>query len=245
MLIVMLCVLTPDISRGADGDRLVHLERAVHGKHAYHLVRVDLRTADVSLHLKDSAGQRLSTFKSLDEYLKTKGQQLLFATNAGVFEPSADPTGLHVEQGRQLVPLNTRDGDGNFYLKPNGVFFIRAGAAQVVESSEYVHADDVQVATQSGPLLLRKRAIHPAFRVDSPNRRVRSAVGIVSPSEVVFVLSQDEVTFHELATLFRDSLRCSDALYLDGVISQFYLPDDAELPAGGRFAGMLAVTPKP
>jgi uncharacterized protein YigE (DUF2233 family) len=36
------------------------------------------------------------------------------------------------------------------------------------------------------------------------------------------VISEQPVTFYELAIYFRDELRCSDALYLDGVISSLH-----------------------
>jgi uncharacterized protein YigE (DUF2233 family) len=38
----------------------------------------------------------------------------------------------------------------------------------------------------------------------------------------VFVISEDPVSFHEFASLFRDTLDCPDALYLDGVISSLH-----------------------
>jgi hypothetical protein len=68
-------------------------------------------------------------------------------------------------RGREWVPLNLAAGKGNFYSRPNGVFFVddQKGAG-VMDSGEYAK-DGLQprLATQSGPLLLRHRVIHPAF----------------------------------------------------------------------------------
>jgi len=36
--------------------------------------------------------------------------RLLFATNAGMFDPALKPVGLYVEQGRELVHANTLSG---------------------------------------------------------------------------------------------------------------------------------------
>jgi uncharacterized protein YigE (DUF2233 family) len=49
-------------------------------------------------------------------------------------------------------------------------------------------------------------------------------------------MSEVPVTFHEFATLFRDRLHCSDALFLDGTISSWYAPalkrDDFRMDLG-------------
>jgi uncharacterized protein YigE (DUF2233 family) len=42
------------------------------------------------------------------------------------------------------------------------------------------------------------------------------AVGIQDPHTVVFAISEGEVSFAAFARLFRDGLKCSNALFLDG-----------------------------
>ena len=55
--------------------------------------------------------------------------------------------------------------------------------------------------------------------------KYRAAVGSRDPSSVVFVISESEVSFGELARLFRDKLRCKNALFLDGgSATSFYSP---------------------
>ena len=48
---------------------------------------------------------------------KARPGKLLFATrpNAGMFDPALKPVGLYVEQGRELVHVNTKSGYGNFH----------------------------------------------------------------------------------------------------------------------------------
>ena len=85
-------------------------------------------------------------------------------------------------------------------------------------------AATVECATQSGPLLVSDGIFHPAIRLNSPNKLIRNGVGIRSDGHLYFVISTTPVSFHEMATLFRDYLDCPDALYLDGTVSALYAP---------------------
>jgi uncharacterized protein YigE (DUF2233 family) len=142
--------------------------------------------------------------------------------NAGMFQPDFSPVGLLVQDGKELAPLNLGKGAGNFFLKPNGVFLVAASGPRIVASEEYpALSQGVRLATQSGPLLVRRGVIHPAFSAASSSRLVRNGVG-VSGKVAIFVVSEKPVTFYELARYFRDELQCPDALYFDGVVSSLY-----------------------
>ncbi|MBS0193272.1 MAG: phosphodiester glycosidase family protein [Proteobacteria bacterium] len=202
----------------------------------YTTVRVDTREQRLELFLYDGHGQPFHRFDHLAASLAAHGLSLRFAMNAGMFEPDFSPVGLFVADGHELKPLNLADGKGNFYLKPNGVFFIDGDGPRVVESSHYPRvAHDVRLATQSGPLLLEHGAIHPGFDPGSSSRRIRNGVG-VDGAFVWFVISDTPVTFHEFARYFRDVLHCTDALYLDGNLSSLYdlarSRDDEREPLG-------------
>src|SRR6185312_246497 len=105
-----------------------------------------------------------------------------------------------------------------------------------------------RLATQSGPLMLRQGVIHPAFRENSPNKRLRNAVGVrKKDGQILFVMSDREdavkgrVTFHQFTRFFQH-LGCEDALYLDGDISNMLVdpkPDAKFTP--NTFAGMFFV----
>jgi uncharacterized protein YigE (DUF2233 family) len=209
------------------------------GDRRYTVCEVDLTRARLELFWKRPDGTRYGSFAKL-----MAEHPLAFATNAGIFDPTFTPCGLLVADGREGVPLNLQNGAGNFFLKPDGVFVIDGRGASVIESSRYTGTvATTRLATQSGPMLVIDGAIHPQFNRDSANRRVRSGVGVRSPDRVVFAISREPVTFFEFATLFRDRLDCPNALYLDGEISRFYIPGNAD-QQDGEFGGILAVTAK-
>ena len=208
---------TPPLSAVGAGS-----EPAITASARFTTVRVDLRTNRIELFLRDETGRTFNRFDRLAAWLAGLNQQLLFAMNPGMYKPDYSPVGLLVEDGREIAPLNVADGTGNFFLKPNGVFFISASGPRIVETTEYsALAHDVRLATQSGPLLLRNGLVNPAFDAASTSRLIRNGVGI-SKNTVLFVISEQPINFYEFAVFFRDELQCQDALYLDGVVSSLY-----------------------
>jgi uncharacterized protein YigE (DUF2233 family) len=178
----------------------------------------------------------------LNSKLEDKGKKLLFATNAGIFSENISPGGLHVEDGRELHAINLRDGEGNFHMKPNGIFYLEENRGHVMESVEYTTSSHKpQIATQSGPMLVVNGNIHPAFTEGSDNRNIRNGVGVDKKGYVHFAVSNDRVNFHDFATLFLEALKCPNALYLDGSISDFYLPALDRTPDGHGYCGIIAV----
>jgi uncharacterized protein YigE (DUF2233 family) len=189
------------------------------------VIRVDTRKEDLEIFLRDDAPNEFKRFDNLKSWLESKNKRLRFAMNAGMFKPDLSPVGLLVQDGKQISPLDLSDGPGNFFLKPNGVFLISDYGPKIVESSEYpTLAQNVRLATQSGPLLVRNGKLHPAINAESTSRLVRNGVG-VSGDTLIFVISEQPVNFYEMAIYFRDELHCPDALYLDGVVSSLYSAD--------------------
>ena len=177
----------------------------------------------MQLFLKDENGQSFKTFSKLAPWLEARGQKLVFAMNAGMYHGDFSPVGLFVSEGRQVAPLNLTNAEGNFFLKPNGIFMISEAGAKIVESSDYPRFQKgVSLATQSGPLLLQHGKVHPAFNASSASRLFRNGVGVASPETAIFVISEEPVNLYEFAILFRDKLRCPDALFFDGTISSLY-----------------------
>ncbi len=211
---------------------------------------VDLHSDDLSLRWRDSSGQILGTFDRLRADLGPRASQLKFAINAGIFSTKQEPLGLHIERFKVLKNLNLGELEGgqlNFYMKPNGVFYVVAAEAGILESKEFAaKALYPSLACQSGPLLVQRGKIHPLFQPGSTNLHWRSGVGISSNNQVVFAISKSPLCFHDFARLFRDRLGCENALYLDGDICAIYLPELGfkQADAATRFAGMFAVVPK-
>ena len=189
------------------------------------VVRVDPASENLQVFWGDEQGKPFKQFDRLSTWLHGKGKQLVFAMNAGMYHPDFSPVGLLVVEGKQVSPLNTAAGNGNFFLKPNGVFALSPSGPMVVEAGEYPRvANGIRFATQSGPLLLRSGVIHPAFNAASTSRLIRNGVG-TSGGVAFFAISERPVTFYEMAVFFRDVLHCKDALYLDGVVSSLYSAD--------------------
>ena len=88
-----------------------------------------MRAALVKTLWKNSAG---APYGSLDEAYRQTGGGLLALTNAGIYSEGHTPEGLHVEGGAALSPLNLNAGEGNFYWRPNGVFYVSGEGAGIV-----------------------------------------------------------------------------------------------------------------
>jgi uncharacterized protein YigE (DUF2233 family) len=193
---------------------------------AYTVCEVDLAKHTVRLYWKRSDGTPYTYLSGLPRALEHEAGGLLFATNAGMFDPALKPVGLYVEQGRELVHINTRSGYGNFHMKPNGIFYIAAGRAAVAETQAFLkQRPQADLATQSGPMLVINGRLHPRFDWGSTSLKARNGVGVRANGKVIFAISQGEVSFDAFARLFRDGLNCPNALFLDGgSASSLYAP---------------------
>ena len=207
----------------------------------YAVVDVDLAHDRLALFLDDEARQPFGSLRRLDAWLQRRGQQLRWGMNAGMFHPGFAPVGLFVADGVERRPIDLGAGAGNFYLKPNGVYLVDAAGARIVESSRYATvAAGVQLATQSGPLLVQQGVLHPRLDPASRSRHVRNGVGICG-GRVRFVISEQPVTLHAFASYFRDVLQCSDALYFDGSVSSFYSRTPRRDTARARLGPLIGV----
>ncbi|MBR2534693.1 MAG: phosphodiester glycosidase family protein [Hyphomicrobium sp.] len=169
--------------------------------------------------------------------------KLLFATNAGMYTPAYEPAGLYVENGVTKRRLNTRaSGYGNFHLNPNGVFWIRNGKAAVATSADFARRKPAaELATQSGPMLVIGGKLHPRFDDNGPSRNVRNGIGVTAAGDVAVAISDAPVSFGTFARLFRDKLKCPNALYFDGNVSRLRTPGDLIPEIGPQLGPILAV----
>jgi uncharacterized protein YigE (DUF2233 family) len=205
---------------------------------SYVVCSFDARRDDIRLFWKGSDNQVYGGFSRLASALAARGRSLRFAMNAGMFENDLSPVGLYVEDGRQIHHADLREGSSNFHLRPNGVFYVGDGAAGVVETSRFLAlGPKAQFATQSGPMMVIDGRIHPKILPTGASEKIRNGVGVRDGALVYFALSEEPVTFHAFARLFRDGLNCPNALFLDGSVSSVYAPnmnrkDDPALPIG-------------
>jgi uncharacterized protein YigE (DUF2233 family) len=205
---------------------------------AYTLCTFDARRDDIKLFWKGADDKAYGGFSRLVSALATHGRTLRFAMNAGMFEDDLSPVGLYVEDGRLAHRADLREGPSNFHLKPNGVFYIGDAGAGVAETSRFLAAGlKTRFATQSGPMLVLDGRIHPKISPTGASAKIRNGVGVRDGWQVIFAISEEPVTFHAFAQLFRDRLNCPNALYLDGSVSSLYAPnlnrrDDPTRPIG-------------
>ena len=200
----------------------------------------------VELFWLDAAGRPYRQFSALQAALDKQSRSVRFMMNAGIFEEGGIPTGLVVIDGKCLRPLNTADGNGNFFLKPNGVFYVESDAAHVVSTPEYAaRKPSPRIATQSGPLLLQNGRIHPASQPSSRHRLHRNGVGVRKDGSVLFAITEFGQSrlpnLYEFADLFR-SRDCADALFLDGDLSQMVVNPKTPLSSGNHFGAIFAVS---
>lgn len=206
----------------------VREEGVVHAGVEFRVVK--LQPQQVGLVWRDANGQPYRTFDRVQARFEKEGKKVKFLMNAGIFEPGGIPSGWHVEAGKELRPLNTARGEGNFYLQPNGVFLI-GSTASVRSTDDFAafkrrldqHAaykSSLRIGVQSGPMLLIDGKRHPAFKEGSSHRLHRNGVGVDEQGRVVFAITApgQMVNLWDFAGLFAQ-LGCRNALFLDGNIS--------------------------
>lgn len=222
----------------------------------YNLFIADIDSTIIQLHHKKMNGSNFQSLGEVHKYLISQKLQPLMITNAGMYTPSIEPEGLYIESpGKVLYQLDTtkqqKQNPDNFYLMPNGVFYIDVFGKAHIDTTEFLlkyikanRVNDIKIATQSGPMLVINNRIHNAFVWGSSNRKIRSGVGIINEKTVVFVISKEESTFYEFSMLFKDVLKCSNALFLDGAISKMYLSDIDSTVKDGFFGPIISASKK-
>lgn len=96
-----------------------------------------------------------------------------------------------------------------------GVFKYNPTICQSVAQSAVCHA--------VSPNVVINHQFNSRFLADSSSYKIRNGIGL-KDQVLYFVISNTLVTFHQFATFFKDELKTSNALYLDGSISTAYIP---------------------
>ncbi len=157
-----------------------------------------------------------------------------------MYQKNLSPVGLYIENKIIKTKIDTTTQVGNFYLKPNGIFFItNDNKAGVCQTEKFINKN-IKYATQSGPMLVIDGAIHPSFNEGSTNLNIRNGVGILPNGNTIFSMSKKDINFYDFAKYFRD-LGCKNALYFDGFVSRTYLPEQNWIQTDGNFGIIVAV----
>ncbi|WP_027387936.1 phosphodiester glycosidase family protein [Chryseobacterium gregarium] len=201
----------------------------------------DMKKDKIEFFWKNNQNQPFKNIKNLKDYITSQNQRLKFAMNGGMFIQNNIPKGLYIENFKTLHSIDTLSGEGNFYLKPNGVFYLtKDNEPAVISTENFKINSNIKFATQSGPMLVIDGKINPVFNKNSGNLNIRNGVGILENGNPVFVMSKKKINFYHFASLFK-SLGCKNALYLDGFVSRAYLPEENWIQEDGNFGVIIGI----
>ena len=198
----------------------------------------------ISTDLGPSGGE---PYRSLSTFAQSReARRVAFAMNGGMFDDEGKPIGYFVENAERLQTLNTNDGEGNFHMKPNGVFFGTDGKWEIRTTQDFLAnvSDRPQFGTQSGPMLVINGKLHPDISFNGESRLIRNGVGVDARGRAHFVISNGPISFGKLARFFRDELEVANALYLDGNVSALWNPATERLDTGAPIGPILVVEKK-
>ncbi|MBL6445892.1 phosphodiester glycosidase family protein [Fulvivirga sp. 29W222] len=204
---------------------------------------MDPTQQELKFYWKDKHGANYQNFQRLKANLEKESKELVFAMNGGMYNQDRSPQGLYIENGQLKSPLDTvQSGYGNFYLQPNGVFYLTDDNKPAVSTSQaFINRQNIRYATQSGPMLVIDGEVHPKFIKGSQNIHIRNGVGILPNGNILFAISRSKVNFFDFATFFKQK-GCENALYLDGFVSRVYLPSKSVKQLDGSFGVIIAET---
>jgi len=160
-------------------------------------------------------------------------EQLLSTTS--IVDPKGMPVGLYVNNYKEIKPTNKGNGQGNFYLKPNGAFLIMDDKITVCETSEIHQYNNIKYGVQSGPMLIHNGIINHQFNQNSKNKYIRSAVGMSTNNKgeefIIFALSDSKVSFYDFSEFFLNKFKCDEVLNIESsrpILSIPYLPNESD-----------------
>ncbi|GAA3520883.1 phosphodiester glycosidase family protein [Aquimarina addita] len=203
---------------------------------------VDPTKFSLDIYWKDNNGVNYSNFQNLETALEKKGKKLVFAMNGGMYLRDQSPQGLFIEKGIIQAPIDSaNNGYGNFYLQPNGIFYLTENKEPgVCKTTDFNYSENIQYATQSGPMLLIDGKMHPKFNKGSSNVHIRNGVGILPNGNILFAISKEKINFYDFASYFKQH-GCKNALYLDGFVSRAYIPSEDWIQLDGSFGTIIGV----
>jgi uncharacterized protein YigE (DUF2233 family) len=205
----------------------------------------------VNFHYKNKKNENFSSIENLKNSIEKAKLDIQMITNGGMYSPANEPQGLYIENKKTYKTIDTlNDKDGtNFYLFPNGVFYMDTLNNFGISSTENFikKISDyslIKNATQSGPMLINNGEIHKSFSKASQNEKIRSGVGITSSNQLVFLITLDDCNFYDFAICYKEIFDCNNALFLDGAISKMFIKDIPTNFLNGLFVPMISITKK-
>ncbi|WP_025665145.1 phosphodiester glycosidase family protein [Aquimarina megaterium] len=198
---------------------------------------------ELHFYWKNENNINYKSFRELKSGLEKENKELVFAMNGGMYNKDLSPQGLYIENGETKARIDTaQNGYGNFYLQPNGIFYVTKENKPVICTTKmFTDSEHIKYATQSGPMLLIDGKIHAKFRKGSSNLHIRNGVGILPNGNLLFAISKEKTNFYDFASYFKQN-GCKNALYLDGFVSRVYLPSKNQNQLDGNFGVIIGET---
>ncbi len=170
----------------------------------------------------------------------------LFAITAAMYDVKDNmPPGLVISEGQVLKGINVNSETGNFFSKPNGFIYINETNVDILPTEKFDNNVAYKFALQSGPILVQNGFINSNLTPINRSYYKRCAVGIAfknGKKELIFVASKDNVSLYELATFFRDDLKCISALHLEsGNFPVIYFPGSTYPQNGNPIKNYLII----
>lgn len=151
-----------------------------------------------------------------------------FSINACISDTKCKPIGYYVNDYKEIQQVNSsNNGQGNFYIKPNGALLIMDNDIIICKTSEISKYSNIRIGFQSGPMLLINDEINSSFNINSQNKNIRCGAGIYEinkKSYLVFAISSVLVTFYEISRFFKEKYNCTYAICLESAGCSMNLP---------------------
>jgi uncharacterized protein YigE (DUF2233 family) len=160
-------------------------------------------------------------FKSFSN-VRNEHPNLIFMMNAGMYTASnfPAPVGLYIEKGVKLRSIKIiKNRNVNYGIPPSGIFYFNSNKAAIINAYNWSNLINAKYATQSGPMLLINGMINKNLPRGSYIKR--NGVGVRADGKVVFGCFR--ANFIDFALWFKNQ-GCINALYLDGVVSDYWIP---------------------
>lgn len=164
------------------------------------------------------------TFSELLNDINIK-DSLLFITNCCIQDINFKPVGLLLKDYKTIHDVNLESGNGNFYLKPNGIFYSNGKSANIIRSEDFKMDSTIKFGFQSGPLLVENGNINNNFNKTSKNKFIRLGVGIMDNLGIqylLFIKSDIPVNFYDFAKVFYYQFGIKYALCIESSGCVFY-----------------------
>lgn len=231
--IIISCTLV-NTARSKELEQGLNFSENRYRHHRYVEVNLSLDHVNLSQYWQNPDDEMsYGSMSRFNSAVRKNQNRVLFAINSGIYTKEYTPLGLYIENGKVMMPLNlvkSNEGQGNFALLPNGVFYITDKNQASILDTDSFHAkyqgdySSIQNAVQSGPMLMINGEYNTYFLPRSNSLRIRSGVCVSNNGdEVTFVVTEDRVNFYEFASYFKEKLQCQNALYLDGTLARMYV----------------------